>query len=572
MKPFDPRLLRFAAATRFFIVVLAIAGIASTALVIVQAISITQIVVPVFTESKSLDQVIPFVLLLVGVVLLRVLLAFVVELLAHRSAAAAKSQLRMQVVAKIMELGPVWMSSRSSGELTQTLTRGIDGLEDYFSKYLPQLILAVCVPIAVGVVILTQDVLAAVIVACTIPLIPVFMILIGLYTQGKVDRQWKTLGLLSSHFVDLVAGMPTLKVFGRAKAQAKNVQVIGDQYRITTMGVLKVSFLSSLVLELLSMLAVAFVAVSIGLRLVDGDITLSAGLLVLILVPEVYLPIRQVGTHFHAAAEGLGAASSMIEILEENNPNTGTSVVDFDLRGSVIELGDVTVQYPGKDSPQLDRFSTRIQPQSSTALIGASGCGKTTILNVLEGFVQPSSGTVTIVGSSGERVQLSQLDIHWWRSQISYVEQSPRLLPGTIAENIRLINQTATDLELEQALAAVDLAETVRELPEGLDTVVGEGGRLLSIGQTQRIALARVLVSNTPIVLFDEPTSALDSPTEQLIIDVIHGLSKDRTVVVVAHSPALIEAVDQVVEVRQSQQQVIRIADAPNLSQQGVSK
>lgn len=524
------------------------AGVLVTVLIIVQAVAITNIVVPVFTEGAALAQVSGMVWLLALVVVGRVLLAYIVEFLSFRSAAAAKSELRLGVVHKVMDLGPVWMSHQSGSEITQVLTRGIDGLDAYFSKYLPQLVLSVCLPIALWIVILTQDVIAAVIIICTLPLIPVFMILIGLYTQNKVDRQWNSLGLLSSHFVDLVAGMPTLKIFGRAKAQAKNVQEIGDRYRSTTMGVLRVSFLSSLVLELLAMISVALVAVSIGLRLVEGNMSLSAGLLVLILAPEVYWPIRQVGAHFHAAAEGLGAAQSMMEILEEEDPHQGERPVDVDLGSSVIRFTDVAVRYPGSDSFALGPVSLDIQPRKITTLVGSSGCGKTTLLNVLERFVEPESGVVGVVESNGAATSIDDFEVRSWRAEFGYVEQSPRLIPGTVWDNVRLINPDATDDQVNEALVKVQMAEVVEGLPDGRATRLGEGGRLLSVGQIQRIALARVLVSTSPIVLFDEPTSALDGPTEELILGVIRELAVTRTIVVVAHSQALVEIADVVVD------------------------
>ena len=295
-----------------------------------------------------------------------------------------------------MRLGPVWLSRQNSAELTQLTTRGVDGLDAYFSRYLPQLVLAVMVPLCVGLVILTQDLLAAVIVLVTVPLIPVFMILIGLYTQGRVDKQWSTLSRLSGHFVDVVAGMSTLKAFGRAGAQAKTVREIGDRYQSTTMGVLRVSFLSALVLEVLAMLSVALVAVSIGLRLVDGTMTLQAGLLVLILVPEVYLPLRMVGTHFHAAAEGLGAARQMIEILEEDPPASGPRTDVPDLATATISFSDVGVGYVGREDSAVEGLSFAIAPGSVTALVGPSGCGKSTALAVLERFIDVDAGSVWV--------------------------------------------------------------------------------------------------------------------------------------------------------------------------------
>ena len=547
MRPFDPRLMRYASATRGFIGASVVTGILTTVLIIAQAFAITGIVVPVFTEGKVLDDVRGALYVLTLVVLVRIALAYVSERLAFKSSAAAKSQLRLGVLDHVMRLGPVWLSRQNSAELTQLTTRGVDGLDAYFSRYLPQLVLAVMVPLSVGLVILTQDLLAAVIVLVTVPLIPVFMILIGLYTQGRVDKQWATLSRLSGHFVDVVAGMSTLKAFGRAGAQAKTVREIGDRYRSTTMGVLRISFLSALVLEVLAMLSVAMVAVSIGLRLVEGTMTLQSGLLVLILVPEVYLPLRMVGTHFHAAAEGLGAARQMIEILEEDPPTSGPVVDVPDLAFASIVFAEVGVQYVGRDELAVSDLSFTVPPHSVTALVGPSGCGKSTAISVLERFIDPTEGSVW-VESDGSRVELREYDVDAWRGAVAWVGQDPTMITGTLSDNVRLANPEATDEQVRHALDVVGLTGLLSELPDGLSTAIGEGGRALSAGQVRRIALARAICQRAGLVLLDEPTAALDAESEALVIAAVSELAKTRTVVVVAHRPALVDLADHVVD------------------------
>lgn len=547
MRPFDPRLMRYASATRGFIGASIVAGILTTALIIVQAFAITGIVVPVFTEGQALEDVRAALYVLTVVVLVRIALAYISERLAFKSSAAAKSQLRLGVLEHVMRLGPVWLSRQNSAELTQLTTRGVDGLDAYFSRYLPQLVLAVMVPLCVGLVILTQDLLAAVIVLVTVPLIPVFMILIGLYTQGRVDKQWSTLSRLSGHFVDVVAGMSTLKAFGRAGAQAKTVREIGDRYQSTTMGVLRVSFLSALVLEVLAMLSVALVAVSIGLRLVDGTMTLQAGLLVLILVPEVYLPLRMVGTHFHAAAEGLGAARQMIEILEEDPPASGPRTDVPDLATATISFSDVGVGYVGREDSAVEGLSFAIAPGSVTALVGPSGCGKSTALAALERFIDVDAGSVW-VESNGSQVELREYDIDAWRRAVAWVGQDPTMVSGSLADNVRLANSSASDSDVLRALEVVGLTHLVAELPDGIATVLGEGGRALSAGQARRVALARAFCQQAGLVLLDEPTAALDVESEALVIAAVAELAKTRTVLVVAHRPALVELADHVVD------------------------
>ncbi len=549
MRPFDPRLRKYASATRGFIGASVVAGAITTLLIIIQAFAITDIVVPVFTEGATLGGVSGAVWVLALVVVARVVVAYVSERLAFKSAAAAKSQLRMGVVEHVIKLGPVWLSRNSSAQLTQLTTRGVDGLDAYFARYLPQLVLSVMVPLSVGLVILTQDLLAAVIVVVTVPLIPVFMILIGTYTQSRVERQWSTMAALSGHFVDVVAGMSTLKAFGRASAQAATVKEIGDRYRSTTMGVLRISFLSALWLEVLASLSVALVAVSIGLRLVEGTMTLHAGLLVLILVPEVYLPLRMVGTHFHAAAEGLGAARQMVEILEVDPPVSGPRVDVPDLARAAIEFEGVAVEYVGRDRAALADINFRINPGEITAIVGESGAGKSTVLSVLERFIDPSVGTVWIHDADGSRVPVTEYDIDVWRSNVAWVGQSPTMVPATLAANVRLAHPSASDSEVTAALESVGLGDLIAELPAGIGTSIGEGGRALSAGQARRVALARAFAQPGGLVLLDEPTAALDAQSEALVVQAVTELARTKTVVVVAHRSALIDVAHNVIEV-----------------------
>ncbi len=544
MRAVDPRLLRYARTTRWFLVASVAIGTLTAVLVIVQAFTLASIIVGVFTDGGDLASVMSDVWVLVGVVLGRVVLSYLAERTANASAARAKSELRTALVEHVMALGPVWLARRGEGDLATLTTRGIDALDAYFARYLPTLVLAVTVPVLGGIAILTQDVLAAVIVALTIPLIPVFMILIGRMTESRMERQWRTLGVLSGHFLDVVAGLPTLAVFGRAKAQAASIRRIGDQYRVATLRVLRVSFLSSFVLELLATLSVAMIAVSIGLRLVDGSFTLYAGLAVLILAPEVYLPLRMVGANFHAAAEGLGAAEQVFEVLEVPLPIHGDSTDVPDPAQVAIAAEHLSVAFEGRDSPALDDFSVRIEPGVITAIVGPSGGGKSTFLNALLGFVSPSSGRIMV----GDTV-LSGLDPDAWREQVGYVPQNPRLLSMSLRDNLTLGRPEATDARLMAALSAAGAPGLVATLPAGLDTAMGEGGRALSVGQLRRVALARAFVRDAPLLLLDEPTAALDVETEADVLRAVREHAAGKTVVVVAHRESLVELADAVVEV-----------------------
>ncbi len=537
-------------------------GTINCALIIGQAFALVGIVVPVFTEGADLEEVTPAVVGLTLIVVARAGVSYLSEYLALSSAARAKSELRQATVRRLLTLGPVWMAGQNPGRLTQLLTRGIDGLDAYFARYLPQLVLSMILPPVICAVILTRDLAAALIVLVTVPLIPVFMALIGIGTKRRVDRQWHTLGVLSGHFLDVLAGMSTLKAFGRARAQAGQVRRISDEYRRSTMGLLKLSFLSSLVLELIAMLSVALVAVSIGLRLVDGNMTLAAGLLVLILVPEVYLPLRQVGVQYHASAEGLGAAGELISILEE--ATTGPARLGEgaesmpDLSTAVIRLRDVVVDYGQRGRPALTGVDLDIEPGRITALIGPSGSGKSTLLGLLARFIDPTSGSLR-AGADSDSVDITRIDPAVWREHIGWTGQQPHLIPVTLADNVRLAAPGASDRQVVDALTAVGLGPWLAELPAGLDTTVGDGGRAMSTGQTRRVAFARILCADPELVLLDEPTAALDGDSEDELIEQIRQLAEGRTVVIVAHRESLMRLADVLVDVRDGEAHVLTV-------------
>ncbi|MFB6829111.1 thiol reductant ABC exporter subunit CydD [Streptomyces hydrogenans] len=542
MKPIDPRLLRYARATRFFLVAVVVLGLAGAALVIAQAMLIAEIVVGAFQKGLSVSDLTTPLLLLAGVAVARGLVSWLTELAAHRASAAVKSELRGRLLDRATALGPGWLGGQRTGSLIALATRGVDALDDYFARYLPQLGLAVVVPLAVLARIVTEDWVSAAIIVVTLPLIPVFMILIGWYTQARMDRQWKLLSRLSGHFLDVVAGLPTLKVFGRAKAQAASIRAITADYRRATMRTLRIAFLSSFALELLSTLSVALVAVTIGMRLVHGTLDLYTGLVILVLAPEAYLPLRQVGAQFHAAAEGLAAAEEIFEVLETPVRGGGTRAVPADAR---LELDRVTVRHPGRAEPSLDAASLTVEPGETVALVGPSGAGKSTLLDVVLGFTEPETGGVVRVGG----VDLAELDLAAWRERIAWVPQRPYLFAGTIAENVRLARPEAGDDQVRAALREAGADSFVDALPEGAATVLGEDGAGLSAGQRQRLALARAFLADRPLLLLDEPTAALDGETEAGIVDAVRRLAHGRTVLLVVHRPALLAVADRVVRI-----------------------
>lgn len=543
MKPVDPRLLRYARSSRRFLVASVLLGLAGAGLVVAQAVLIAGIVVSSFQDGAPAAGLTRPLLLLAAVAAGRAAVSWLTELAAHRASASAKSQLRARLLGHASRLGPGWLTSQRTGELTTLATRGIDALDDYFARYLPQLGLAVVVPVAVLARIVTDDWLSALTIALTLPLIPVFMVLIGRVTQARTDRQWRMLSRLSGHFLDVVAGLPTLKVFGRAKAQAESIRRITADYRRATLKTLRIAFLSSFALELLATISVALVAVSIGMRLVHGELDLYTGLVVLVLAPEAYLPLRQVGAQYHAAAEGLSAAEAVFDVVGTPLPAAGTHPApDLARNPAAIAFEALTVRHPGRAAPSLPETSFVVEPGETVALTGPSGSGKSTLLHTLLGFTAPSSGRVRVGPHD-----LSGIDPDGWRAQIGWVPQRPCLFAGTIADNVRLARPEATDDQLHAALSDAGLLPLIKSLPHGTDTAVGEGGTGLSAGQRQRIAVARAFLADRPLLLLDEPTANLDGGTEAGIVDAVRRLAEGRTVLLVVHRPALLAVADRTV-------------------------
>lgn len=532
VKPVDPRLLRYARTTRVFLAGTVGLGLLGAGLIVAQATLIADLVVGGFQHGDGAGQLGGDLLWLAAVSVGRALVAWLTELCAHRAGAAVTSQLRNRLLVRATALGPGWLTGRRSGELTTLATRGIDALDDYFARYLPQLGLAAVVPAVVLARILFADWISALTIVLTLPLIPLFMVLVGWATRDRMDRQWQLLGRLSGHFLDVVAGLPTLKVFGRAKAQADNIRAITGDYRRATLKTLRVAFLSSFVLELLATISVALVAVDIGMRLVHGELSLRTGLLVLVLAPEAYLPLRQVGAQYHAAAEGLAAAEQVFEVLETEPATVPGSLPAPDLRTATVRVEGLAVRSEGALAPT----SFTLAPGETLAVTGPSGIGKSTLLSALLGFAPAAQGRVLVDGTD-----LGAIDPASWHRQIAWVPQHPHLFPGTIADNVRLVRPDAADADLHAALAAAGALRFAAP-----DEVIGEDGAGLSAGQRQRIALARAFLADRPLLLLDEPTANLDGDTEGALIATLRELARGRTTILVAHRPALLPLADRV--------------------------
>jgi thiol reductant ABC exporter CydD subunit len=541
VRALDQRLLRYARATSTFLFVSVSPGALSALLIVAQAFLLADVVSRAFLAGRSLAQLQAPLTALLLVVLARAAAAWGAELAAARSSARAKSQLRAALLERTADLGLDSSREQRTGALAILATRGIDALDGYFSLYLPQLLLAVIVPVVVVAAVLFNDWISAAIIALTIPLIPLFMALVGAATRDRTDRQFSTLERLAGHFLDVVAGLPTLKVFGRAKAQAAAIREITERYRVGAMATLRITFLSSLILELVATISVALVAVAIGLRLLDGSLGLRPALFALVLAPEACLPLRRLGANYHASAEGMAAAERVFAVLQTPAPPAGRRTNFPDPAVAGLEVDRLRVTYPGRSEPALDGVSLAIEPGEVLALVGPSGCGKSTILGALLGLITPDSGSIRVGG-----VDLADLDLDAWRARLAWVPQRPHLFKASIAQNVRLSRSGASTEEVWGAVTTAGLADVVRNLPQGLDTVLGERGAGLSAGERQRVALARAFLRDAPLLLLDEPTANLDGETERGVVEAIGRLSRGRTVVLVAHRPALMAMADRV--------------------------
>ena len=552
--------MRYARSARRYIAATAVTGMVTAVLVVAQAFLISGAVSRVTSEGASPTSVRGLVMALGAVVVARALVVLLQETHAHRSATGTIVELRRLVLEHAAQLGPRWQALHGA-ETATLVTRGLDDLEPYFTRYLPQLVLAATVTPATVLVLITQDWPAAVAVVCTLPLIPIFMILIGRMTQSVSQERLETMRVLGDQVLDLISGLPTLKALGRERGPAERVRSLGGAYRRTTMSTLRIAFLSGAVLEFITTLSVAIIAVEIGFRLVAGRLDLFTGLLVLMVAPEVYQPLRQVGFQFHASANGVAAAESVFEVLETPVPKRGTLPAP-DLRTAGIELDAVSVAARGTWAPA--GLSATIRPGGLVALIGQSGAGKTTATQILLGLMPADRGHVRIVPDSGHApqggaVDLSEIDPATWWEQIAWVPQRPTITPGTVLDNVApgaSVGDGVPD-ELAEAARATGFDEVVTTLPQGWETTVGSGGAGLSVGQRQRLALTRALYSTAPLVVMDEPTAHLDAASEAHVLTAVRALhASGRTVVVIAHRPALIALAEQAVVVESRPMQV----------------
>jgi ATP-binding cassette, subfamily C, bacterial CydD len=524
---------------------------------IAQIILLSEIVNAVFLSREGLAQVLLPLALLMGALIMRASLLWGREVSAQRAAIRLKASLRERIFAHLLQLGPAFSKGERTGELVAVINAGIERLDAYISRYLPQLVLSVVVPLLIIVVILPVDWFSAALLLFTGPLIPLLMALVGSYTEKRIQAQWATLSHMSAHFLDVMQGLTTLKLFAASQAQQERIARISSQFRDKTLQVLRSAFLSGAVLEFMTATAIGVIATTLGVRLLNHGISFASAFLVLLLTPEFYLPLRELGVQRHAAMEGEAAAKRIFEILEMPlSAGAGADVVlggvPCGCPGAVldepiltvpitIDITDLSYTYPEKERPALHHVSLRLPANTCTALVGRSGSGKSTLVNLLMRFMEATSGAITANG-----VPITRLSPNRWREYVSLVPQRPYLFYGTVRENIRLARPGASHSEVTQAAALAGVTTFINELPHGFETQVGEQGMQLSAGQAQRVAIARAILKNTPILILDEPTSCLDPDSEALIRQSLTTLLRDRTVLVIAHRSNTIAQADRV--------------------------
>ncbi len=536
------RLLSLTRDTRAPLLLTILSGFLAGILTIGQAYLLSLTVNGVFLEGQTLAQVAGWLRLLLILISGRALLTWVNEVSANAVAVKIKSELRERLFHHILRLGPAYTRGQRTGELTTAAVEGIEALDAYYSQYLPQLVITALIPISILFVVFPIDLLSGVVMLVTAPLIPFFMIMIGKGAEIVTKRQYETLSRLSAHFLDSLQGLTTLRLFGQSKAHAKNIEKVSEQYRDTTLSVLRVTFLSAFALELLATLSTAVIAVEIGFRLLYARMDFLEAFFILVLAPEFYLPLRMLGARFHAGMSGTAAARRIYEILDTPVSSDQLSAPSHQPteKVSTIEFENVSYTYPGETPPALQDINLAIHTGQHLALVGASGAGKTTLANLLLGFIQPTTGTITI--NRARPITDYQL-----RNSIAWVPQKPYLFHDTIAANIRLGKPDATEAEMIEAAGAAHLHEFIQTLPQEYETVIGEGGARLSGGQAQRLALARAFLRNSPLLILDEPTSSLDPETESLLEASTRRLMQGRTVITIAHRLNTIFRADRIV-------------------------
>lgn len=523
-------------------------GVASAVLAVVQAAALTQIVSPLLLPPPGDGDMPRWLVLFAAAAAARVAAGYGMSRQAQRMAAAVKDGVRQRLLAHVVAAGPL-RSEPAAGVLTTLLTDGVENLTPYFARYLPQLAGAAIIPVMLLLLVFPVSLMAALIMLVTAPLIPVFMILIGRWAQRLNQRQWETLVRLGAHFLDVLTGLTTLKIFGRSREQIQVISRVSGQFRDATLNVLRVAFLSTFTLELAATLSTALIAVTVGLKLLYGQLSFAQAFFVLLLAPEFYLPLRLLGSHFHAGMAGSAAAAQIFQVLSAPLPVARLNGKVSPLVGPVtVTLRDVTYTFPEARTAALTGVSFTIAAGEFTALVGPSGAGKTTLASLLLRFIDPDEGSILANGISLQEVPPDE-----WRRCVAYVPQFPHLFCGTVEDNIRLGRPDASRAAIEAAARQAGAAEFIARLPQRYDTVVGEDGYGLSGGQRQRLALARAFLRDAPILLLDEPAAGLDPAEAADLQGVLMRLAQGRTVLAIAHRLSTVLQADHIIVLDQGQ-------------------
>jgi thiol reductant ABC exporter CydD subunit len=541
VRALDPRLVRRARPVRSMLAADAALGLVAALLVIAQAVLIARVAAEAFEGASLRDVTVPLALL-VAAVAGRAAAAWGFEVVGRRAAMSVQSQLRNELMEKRLRSRPAALDGVESAELATIAVSGVDALETTFARYIPQVVLAAVVPVAVLVVVASIDLVSAGVMLLTLPLVPVFMWLVGRHTERRARERWHALSFLAGHFLDVVRGLPTLRAFNRGVAQVERIAEAGDRYRSATMGTLRIAFLSGAVLELAATLGIALVAVTVGVRLVNGGVAFEAALTVLVLSPELYLPLRNLAAQFHAGADGLAVAARLLDLVEAPEPVVRGGGLAPSPRKAVVRLEGVSFSYPGRLGDVLSSLDLELRPGETVALVGSSGAGKSTLASLLLCLAQPSSGRVTVGG-----VDLAECDAEAWRTNLAWVPQHPTLFRGTVAENIALGDPAAGEARVRAAAELAGAGAFILGLSEGYGTIVGDGGRALSAGERQRIAIARAFLRDAPLAILDEPTANLDRESAQVVGEALMQLGKGRTVLLIAHDDELVRHADRTV-------------------------
>lgn len=527
---------------KFYLIILF--GLIASVFTIAQAFILSRTINNVFLLHQTLQQVFYLIIIYLFFSVAKAISIWLQNYFSSKVVFIIKRNLREQLINKIKELGPLKLKSERTGEIVNTLLNGVDKLEDYFSKFLPQIFLAAFIPILILLFVLPRDLLSAIIFIVTAPIIPTFMFLIGSISEKLNQKQWVTLSRMSAYFFDVLQGLPTLKLFNRTKETIKRIDSITNIFRIKTLKVLRVAFLSALVLEVASTISVAVIAVSIGLRLLNGDFNFADALFILIIAPDFYLPLRQLGVSYHAGMEGVSSFERISELIknelsETMNSNQTKKIIEYD---SPIIFENVSFTYEERNIKALDSISLIIEPKKVTALVGQTGSGKTTLMNMLLRFINPSQGKIKFGNQN-----LLEINEDEWRKNIAWIPQNPHLFNKTILENIKLSKDEATIQEVIEAASKSKIHKLISSLPNQYDTLVSEAGENFSGGEIQRIALARAYLRNAPIILVDEPTANLDPIIEEEIMNDMFDLFKGKTVLIIAHRLNTIIKADKII-------------------------